>query len=82
MDLVSILIWLLMGAFIGWLAAMIMGVKKSLILTIVVGIVGSFVGGFVGGQLGLGGGWVIDIIFAVGGACIVIFVLRALRLLR
>ena len=45
--LVSILLWLLFGAFIGWIAGIIMKSQSTLGRNIILGIVGSFVGGFV-----------------------------------
>ena len=47
MDLVSLLVWLVVGGLIGWLASMIMGTdaQQGVLLNIVVGIVGAFLGG-------------------------------------
>ena len=44
----GIIIWLIVGGIIGWLASMIMkrDGQQGIILNIVVGIVGSFLGGF------------------------------------
>jgi len=42
----NILIWLIVGAIIGWLASMIMRTQEGLLLNIVVGIVGALIGGW------------------------------------
>ena len=54
----NIIIWLIVGGIIGWLASMIMKTdgQQGIILNVVVGIVGAFIGGWVGPMLGLGGG--------------------------
>ena len=43
----GILVWLLVGGIVGWLASLIMGTdaRQGLLLNIVVGIVGAFLGG-------------------------------------
>jgi uncharacterized membrane protein YeaQ/YmgE (transglycosylase-associated protein family) len=44
---ISFIIWIVMGAIIGWLASMIMrtNAQQGLLLDIVVGIIGSLLGG-------------------------------------
>ena len=42
----NILIWLIMGGVIGWLASVIMRTKEGILLNIVVGIVGASIGGW------------------------------------
>ena len=46
--MISFIIWIVMGAIIGWLASMIMrtNAQQGLLLDIVVGIVGSLLGGW------------------------------------
>jgi uncharacterized membrane protein YeaQ/YmgE (transglycosylase-associated protein family) len=43
----NILIWLLVGGLIGWVASMLMGTddRQGIILNVVIGIVGAFLGG-------------------------------------
>jgi uncharacterized membrane protein YeaQ/YmgE (transglycosylase-associated protein family) len=45
---ISFIIWIVMGAIIGWLASMIMrtNAQQGLLLDIIVGIVGSLLGGW------------------------------------
>src|SRR5262249_28658690 len=45
--LINLIIWLLVGGIIGWLASLIMGDREGLLLDIVVGIVGAFLAGLV-----------------------------------
>ena len=84
--LISLLLWLAFGALVGWLAGVIMKSNKSLLGNIILGIVGSFVGGFIASFLGfgnLGGGFsfnIVNIIISVAGACLIIFLARALKI--
>ena len=48
----NILIWLIMGGVIGWLASVIMRTQEGLLLNIVVGIVGAVAGGFLFSTIG------------------------------
>jgi uncharacterized membrane protein YeaQ/YmgE (transglycosylase-associated protein family) len=54
----SIIIWLVVGGIIGWLASKIMrtDAQQGIILNVVVGIIGAFIGGWLGGMFfGTGG---------------------------
>jgi uncharacterized membrane protein YeaQ/YmgE (transglycosylase-associated protein family) len=42
----GIIIFLIIGAIVGWLAAQLMGRSEGLLASIVIGIIGSFIGGF------------------------------------
>lgn len=55
--MVNFIIWLIAGAFIGWLASRLMGTngQQGLLLDIVVGVVGAFVAGwFITPLVGIG----------------------------
>ena len=82
----GIILWLIFGAIVGWLAGIIMKSKNGLIWNVILGIVGSFVGGFIAQLLGFGGmaaGFnIINALISIGGACLVIIVVRALRLIK
>lgn len=56
-GIIGIIVWLVMGGVVGWLASMIMGTseQQGIILNIVVGIVGALIGGWLIGPL-LGAG--------------------------
>lgn len=45
--MISLLIWLVIGGIVGWLAGLIMRDNNGVIVNIVVGIVGSFIGGLI-----------------------------------
>jgi uncharacterized membrane protein YeaQ/YmgE (transglycosylase-associated protein family) len=44
----SIIIWLIVGGFVGWIASLIMrtDAQQGIVLNIVVGIIGALLGGF------------------------------------
>ena len=52
----GIIIWLVVGGIIGWIASLIMrtNAQQGIFLNIIVGIVGAFLGGWLGGMLGFG----------------------------
>lgn len=78
MDLI---IFLLIGALVGWLAGVIMkGGGFGLIGNIIVGILGSILGGWLLPKLGLGiGGEFGGFITAVIGAVILLFIVRLIN---
>ncbi|MDR0293220.1 MAG: GlsB/YeaQ/YmgE family stress response membrane protein [Oscillospiraceae bacterium] len=84
--LISLLLWVLFGALVGWLAGILMKSKNSLIVNIIIGIVGSMLGGFIASFIGIGSLgsefsfdiW--NILISVGGACVVIFLCRVLKI--
>jgi len=55
--LINILVWIVFGAIVGWLASLIMktDAQQGALLNIVVGIVGAIIGGFVMSFLGASG---------------------------
>ena len=79
--IIQILLMLLFGAIIGWLAGIIMKSRKSLLCNIILGIVGSVVGGLIASFVGIGGGLIIELVISVAGACLVIFIARALKII-
>jgi uncharacterized membrane protein YeaQ/YmgE (transglycosylase-associated protein family) len=46
--MINLIIWLLIGALVGWLASMVMrtDAQQGALLNIVVGIIGAMIGGF------------------------------------
>jgi uncharacterized membrane protein YeaQ/YmgE (transglycosylase-associated protein family) len=46
--MINLIIWLLMGALIGWLASIVMrtDAQQGALMNIIVGIVGALIGGF------------------------------------
>jgi uncharacterized membrane protein YeaQ/YmgE (transglycosylase-associated protein family) len=74
MDLVSILVFLAIGAVAGWLAGLIFkGGGFGLIWNIIIGIVGGIIGGWLFGGF-FGEGIVGGIITAVIGAIILLWI--------
>lgn len=77
------IITILAGAFIGWIASMIMKTDAQMgaIANIVAGLLGAFVGGYVANLLGFaarGAGFgLTQLLFGVIGACIVIGIYKA-----
>lgn len=55
--MMSIIVWLIVGGIIGWLASKIMrtDAQQGIFLNVIVGIIGAFIGGWIGGMLGVGG---------------------------
>jgi len=53
----NIIIWLIVGGIVGWLASLIMrtDAQQGILLNVVVGIVGAFLGGWLGNMLGISG---------------------------
>lgn len=81
----DILITLVVGGICGWLASLIMKTDKQmgLIANVVVGIVGSFIGHWLFGILGLAAyGTLGRLVVAVVGAMALIWILKALKVLR
>ena len=82
----GIIIWLIVGGIIGWLASMVMKTdgQQGIILNIVVGIIGAFIGGWVGPMLGLGGGinggiTVMSLLVSLIGAIVLLAIVNLFR---
>lgn len=82
----GIIVWLIMGGLVGWIASMIMGTngQQGIILNVVVGIVGALIGGWLIGPL-LGAGSINDgitimsFIVSLIGAVILLGILSLFR---
>jgi uncharacterized membrane protein YeaQ/YmgE (transglycosylase-associated protein family) len=81
--MLDILIWLAIGAFVGWAASKLFKGKKGkmgLLGYIIVGIVGSILGGFLFGLIGIDfNGLIGSIITAIIGAMILLFILSKIK---
>lgn len=78
-TLTSILVTLLVGLVIGFIAKAIMGGAISTVWTIILGLAGSLIGGLLFNLIGLSTyGWPGQIVAGVVGACIVLFAARRL----
>jgi uncharacterized membrane protein YeaQ/YmgE (transglycosylase-associated protein family) len=80
----TLIIWLIVGGVIGWLASIVMktNAQMGLIANVVVGVIGAAIGGWLATQLAIGGGQVVSFILAVIGAAVLIAILRALGILK
>jgi uncharacterized membrane protein YeaQ/YmgE (transglycosylase-associated protein family) len=81
----DIIITLVIGGIVGWLGSIIMktDAQMGIIANIIVGIVGSFLGFWVAGLLGIGGGnAIVHYLIALGGALLLIFILKALKIFK
>lgn len=81
MDIISLIIFLAVGALVGWLAGLIVkGRGFGVVGNIVVGIVGSVLGGYIFGLLGITtGGLLGAIIMATIGAVILLFLIGLVK---
>jgi len=78
----GLLTWIILGLVAGVIANFLMGGGVGLLGSIILGIVGAVVGGYLASLMGIGdvtGFNVGSIVISVIGACIVLFVVRALR---
>lgn len=80
----GILLWIIFGGLVGWVASMMMGTdgQQGIILNVVVGIIGAVVGGYIMSALGEGGvsGFnLYSFIVAIIGAVVLIWVVKMIR---
>ncbi len=79
----DLLIALVVGAVVGWLAGILMKAKTGLLANILIGVVGSSLGSWLFGVLGFAAyGAIARWIVAVAGAAVLIALLRMLKLVR
>jgi uncharacterized membrane protein YeaQ/YmgE (transglycosylase-associated protein family) len=80
----NLIIQLIVGGIIGWLASIVMktNAQMGLIANIVVGIIGAGLGGWLAVQLGIGGPPVMSWVMAVVGAALLIAILRAVGVFK
>ena len=84
MDWMSVLIFIVIGGVIGWLASLIMktDAQQGIIANVIVGIVGSSIGYWLAPKLGIAGGSVVQWLVAIGGAVLLIFALKLLGIFK
>jgi uncharacterized membrane protein YeaQ/YmgE (transglycosylase-associated protein family) len=81
----SWIISLIIGGIVGWLASIVMktNAQMGLIANVLVGVVGSLLGFWIAGQLGIApSGGIVRFVVAVGGAVLLIFMLRQVGVFR
>lgn len=77
----GLLVWIIFGAIIGWIASMIMGTdeEQGALANIAVGIVGALIGGFLAESLGgegVTGFNFTSFVVALGGAVLLIAIVK------
>ena len=80
----SILLWIVFGALVGWIASLIMktDAQQGTVMNIIVGIVGALLGGWLMdtfGATGVTGFNLYSFVVALIGAVVLIAIVRALR---
>ena len=83
----NLIVWLVVGGLIGWLASMFMGTdgRQGIVLNVIVGIVGAVLGGWLLGGM-VGGASINEGDFSISGlvvsfigAVILIFIVKMVR---
>ena len=76
----GIILWLVIGGVVGWLASIVMkrDGSQGIILNVIVGIIGGFLGGWLLPQIGfgLGGGTLGFLITAFIGAVVLLLIIN------
>ena len=83
----NLIIWLVVGGLIGWVASLVMktDAQQGLVLNVVVGIVGALLGGWLlspligAGTVNQGDFSLMGLLVSFGGAIILLFVVNLLR---
>ena len=79
----GIIIWLVVGGVVGWLASIIMrtDAQQGIFLNIVVGIVGAFIGGliFAGGSINNAGLSLYSFLVSLLGAVVLLAIVNVVR---
>ena len=77
-----LIISLVIGGIIGWLASLVMKSQTGIIANVLVGIIGGALGHFVAGIFGISGHGVGAWIISLGGAVLLIALLRAVGIFK
>ena len=79
----GIILWLIIGGVIGWIASMIMrtDAQQGIFLNIVVGVVGAFIGGliFAGGSINNAGLTLTSFLVSLLGAVVLLAIVNLVR---
>jgi uncharacterized membrane protein YeaQ/YmgE (transglycosylase-associated protein family) len=80
----GLIITILLGALVGYIAARLMGRNEGFLASILIGIVGAFVGGLISRLLGVGDQSALafdlsNLLWALGGSVLVVFILNTLQ---
>lgn len=81
--MIGIIIWLVVGGVVGWLASIVMrtDAQQGILLNIVVGVVGAFIGGmiFSGGSINNAGLSLYSFLVSLVGAVILLAIVNLVR---
>ena len=83
----NLIIWLVVGGLIGWVASLIMKTdgQQGLILNVVVGVIGALLGGWLlsplvgAGTVNQGDFSVMGLLVSLGGAIVLLFIVSLVR---
>ena len=79
----GLIVWLVVGGIIGWLASIIMrtDAQQGILLNIVVGIIGAFIGGLVfsGGSINNAGLTLTSFLVSLVGAVVLLAIVNLFR---
>jgi uncharacterized membrane protein YeaQ/YmgE (transglycosylase-associated protein family) len=83
----NLIIWLVVGGLIGWVASLIMktDAQQGMLLNVIVGIVGALLGGWLlsplvgAGTVNQGDFSLMGLLVSLGGAIILLFVVNLIR---
>ena len=80
----SLIISLIIGGIVGWLASIVMKTNAQMgwIANVAVGVVGSMLGYWIAGALGMAPTGILRFVIAFGGAALLIFILQKLGVFR
>ena len=78
----GIILWIIFGALVGWIASVIMGANEGVLMDIVVGIIGAILGGWLMsffGSTGVTGFNLYSFLVALLGAIVLIIIVKGIR---
>jgi len=78
----GIILWIVFGALVGWIASIIMNSQEGAIMNIVIGIVGAIIGGWLMsffGNTGVTGFNLYSFLVALLGAVVLIAIVKAIK---
>jgi uncharacterized membrane protein YeaQ/YmgE (transglycosylase-associated protein family) len=86
-DMLNMIVWLVVGGLIGWVASMIMGTnaRQGALMNIVVGVIGAFLGGvllapmFGTGTINQGDFSIMSMLVSLIGAVVLLAVVNLIR---
>lgn len=78
----GIILWIVFGAIVGWLASLITNTREGIVIDIIVGVVGAVLGGWIMsmfGNTGVSGFNLYSFVVALIGAVVLLFIVKAVR---